>query len=170
MKEHWQAAERENTCNSENYDDFFLKPPYLLKVATESGPLSSALYFQLTLTFSYDQWYKKETMVTRSFNYFYQVSGVYAVLLDNNNLLSEVVILKGKDFLNYCSLLLSQLASTQIYLVDVWKITVLLLHVWRIQQLPFVLKHTFFCLFCFVFILSSLVFFGISTWNWITVS
>ena len=52
MKEHWQTAERENTCNSENYDDFFLKPPYLLKVATESGPLSSALYFQLTLTFS----------------------------------------------------------------------------------------------------------------------
>ena len=158
MKEHWQTAERENTCNSENYDDFFLKPPYLLKVATESGPLSSALYFQLTLTFSYDRWYKKETMVTRSFNYFYQVSGVYAVLLDNNNLLSEVVVLKGKDFSNYYSLLLSQLASAQIYLVDVSKITVLLLHVWRIQQLPFVLKHTFFCLFvscCFYPIIVS---------------
>lgn len=69
---------------------------------------------------------KKKSMVTRSFNYFYQVSGGYAVLLDNNNLLSEVVVLKGKDFSNYHSLLPSQLASTQIYLVDVSKITLLL--------------------------------------------
>ena len=69
---------------------------------------------------------KKKSLVTRSFNYFYQVSGGYAVLLGNNNLLSEVVVLKGKDFSNYRSLLPSQLASTQIYLLDVSKITILL--------------------------------------------
>lgn len=94
---------------------------------------------------------KKKSMVTSSFNYFYQVSGGYAVLLDNNNLLSEVVVLKGKDFSNYCSLLLSQLASTQIYLVDVSKITVLLLSCLKNTAAAICTQtHVFFCLFSFV--------------------
>lgn len=92
---------------------------------------------------------KKKSMVTSSFNYFYQVSGGYAVLLDNNNLLSEVVVLKVKDFSNYCSLLLSQLASTQIYLVDVSKITVLLLSCLKNTEAA-ICTQTRFCLFSLV--------------------
>lgn len=167
MKEHWQAAEEKIPAIQRIMMTFFKA-----SISFESCHWIRAIELSSLLSADFNLliWpVIQKTMVTRSFNYFYQVSGVYAVLLDNNNLLSEVVVLR-QGFSNYCSLLLSQLASTQIYLVDVWKITVLLLHVWRIQQLPLYSKHTFFVLFLFCFILSSLVFFGISTWNWITVS